>query len=71
LLGFVLGPMLEENFRRALLLSRCDMSTFMTRPISSVCMSIIFVIIAIIIYKRIRLTAAGSPTKAAATSELP
>ncbi|MGE4337009.1 MAG: tripartite tricarboxylate transporter permease [Pigmentiphaga sp.] len=35
LLGFVLGPMMEENFRRALLLSRGDMSVFLTRPISA------------------------------------
>jgi TctA family transporter len=34
LLGFVLGPMMEENFRRALLLSRGDFSTFFTRPLS-------------------------------------
>ncbi len=34
LLGFVLGPMMEENLRRALLLSRGDPSTFVTRPIS-------------------------------------
>jgi putative tricarboxylic transport membrane protein len=34
LLGFVLGPMLEENLRRALLLSRGDPSVFFTRPIS-------------------------------------
>ncbi|CAJ0714354.1 MULTISPECIES: tripartite tricarboxylate transporter permease [Ralstonia] len=34
LLGFVLGPMMEENFRRALLLSRGDFSTFVTRPLS-------------------------------------
>ena len=35
LLGVVLGPMMEENFRRALLLSRGDMSVFVTRPISA------------------------------------
>ena len=34
LLGFILGPMMEENFRRALLLSRGDFSTFFTRPLS-------------------------------------
>jgi len=34
LLGFVLGPMMEENFRRALLLSRGDFSTFVMRPLS-------------------------------------
>jgi len=35
LLGYVLGPMVEENFRRALLLSRGDMAVFLTRPISA------------------------------------
>ncbi len=35
LLGFVLGPMVEENFRRALLLSRGDMLVFVQRPISA------------------------------------
>jgi TctA family transporter len=34
LLGFVLGPMLEENLRRALVISRGDPSVFVTRPIS-------------------------------------
>ena len=34
LLGFILGPMLEENFRRALLISRGDLSTFISHPIS-------------------------------------
>jgi TctA family transporter len=36
LLGFVLGPMVEENFRRALLLSRGDLAVFVERPISCV-----------------------------------
>lgn len=35
LLGLVLGPMMEENFRRALLLSRGDFSTFFARPLSA------------------------------------
>ncbi|MDQ0139032.1 tripartite tricarboxylate transporter permease [Cupriavidus necator] len=34
LLGFVLGPMMEENFRRSLLLSRGAFSVFVTRPLS-------------------------------------
>jgi TctA family transporter len=34
LLGYVLGPMLEENFRRAMLLSRGSVQTFIERPIS-------------------------------------
>jgi putative tricarboxylic transport membrane protein len=35
LLGFILGPMMEENLRRALLLSRGSWGTFMTRPLSA------------------------------------
>ena len=35
LLGFVLGPLLEEYFRRALLIERGDFSVFFTRPISA------------------------------------
>jgi TctA family transporter len=35
LLGFVLGPLVEENFRRALLLSNGDLTTFVTRPVSA------------------------------------
>jgi TctA family transporter len=34
LLGFVLGPLMEENLRRALLISRGDPTVFVTRPIS-------------------------------------
>lgn len=34
MLGFVLGPMVEENLRRALVISRGDPSVFVTRPIS-------------------------------------
>jgi len=35
LLGFILGPMMEEYLRRALLLSRGDWSVFLTRPLSA------------------------------------
>jgi TctA family transporter len=34
ILGFLLGPMLEVNFRRAMLLSRGDLDIFITHPIS-------------------------------------
>lgn len=34
LLGFVLGPMMEEHFRRAMLYSRGDLMTFVENPIS-------------------------------------
>jgi putative tricarboxylic transport membrane protein len=36
ILAFVLGPLMEENLRRALLISRGDPSVFVTRPISAV-----------------------------------
>ncbi|HEX2825763.1 MAG TPA: tripartite tricarboxylate transporter permease [Burkholderiales bacterium] len=35
ILAFVLGPLMEENLRRALLISRGDPSVFVTRPISA------------------------------------
>ena len=35
LLGFILGPMMEENLRRALLFSHGHWSTFVTRPLSA------------------------------------
>jgi putative tricarboxylic transport membrane protein len=35
LLGFILGPMMEENLRRALLLSRGHWSVLVTRPLSA------------------------------------
>ncbi len=35
LLGFILGPMLEENFRRSMTISDGDLSVFVTRPISA------------------------------------
>jgi TctA family transporter len=40
LLGFVLGPLLEENLRRALIISRGDPSVFFTRPISAALLAV-------------------------------
>ena len=45
MLGFILGPMLEENFRRAMLLSRGEFSGFVTRPISGTLLTVIAVLI--------------------------
>ncbi|MCU4182484.1 tripartite tricarboxylate transporter permease [Bosea sp. BH3] len=41
LLGLVLGPQLEENFRRAMLLSEGDFSIFLSRPISAVLLAVV------------------------------
>ncbi|RUW59795.1 tripartite tricarboxylate transporter permease [Mesorhizobium sp. M7A.F.Ca.US.008.03.1.1] len=46
LLGFVLGPLLEENLRRAMILSRGDPSTFVTRPISA---SLLLIALAVLV----------------------
>ena len=35
LLGFILGPLMEENFRRALVITQGDFAVFVTRPISA------------------------------------
>jgi putative tricarboxylic transport membrane protein len=35
LLGFVLGPLMEENLRRAMLIARGDATVFLLRPISA------------------------------------
>jgi TctA family transporter len=40
LLGFILGPMLEEYLRRALILSRGDPTVFVTRPISAALLAV-------------------------------
>jgi len=37
-LAFVLGPMLENNLRKALILSQGDFTPFVMRPISAVCL---------------------------------
>ncbi len=40
LLGLILGPMFEENFRRTLLLSRGDFSVFIERPITAAALAV-------------------------------
>jgi TctA family transporter len=54
LLGFVLGPLLEENLRRALLISRGDPSVFFTRPISGVLLGLALVALVVTVLPTIR-----------------
>jgi putative tricarboxylic transport membrane protein len=54
LLGFVLGPRFEENFRRAMLISRGDIAVFVERPISAVFIGLCVLLIGAQIYFRIR-----------------
>jgi len=54
LLGFILGPMMEENLRRALLLSRGDPSVLVTRPISAVMLAMAVGLLVIIVAPAVR-----------------
>jgi len=50
LLGYVLGPLMEENLRRAMLIARGDWTVFLTRPISGGLMfvSVLLLVIAVL-----------------------
>lgn len=54
ILGFILGPMMEENMRRALLLSRGDLSTFVTSPISAGLLAVAVVLLLIVLAPSVR-----------------
>jgi TctA family transporter len=56
LLGFVLGPMMEENLRRALLLSRGDPTVFFTRPLSLVMLLMAAALVLIIVLPNVAKT---------------
>jgi putative tricarboxylic transport membrane protein len=49
MLGFILGPMMEENLRRALLLSRGDSSVFFTSPVSAVMLLMAAAVLVIVV----------------------
>ncbi|MGV2907723.1 tripartite tricarboxylate transporter permease, partial [Achromobacter sp. AGC25] len=70
LLGFVLGPMVEENFRRALLLSRGELSIFVSRPISLgfilACVALIALLVASAVRQRNKGRAALQESESAA-----
>ena len=54
LLGFILGPMMEENLRRSLLLSRGDWSVFVTRPLSASLLAAALVLLVIVMLPSIK-----------------
>jgi putative tricarboxylic transport membrane protein len=56
LLGFILGPMMEENLRRSLVLSRGDFSVFVTSPISLALLAIAAVLLVATVMPSIRRT---------------
>jgi len=54
LLGFILGPMMEEYLRRALLISRGDWSVFVTRPISASLLAVAVLLLVIVLLPSIK-----------------
>jgi putative tricarboxylic transport membrane protein len=54
LLGFVLGPLMEENLRRAMLIARGDPTVFLTRPISATLISLATILIVLAALPKIR-----------------
>jgi len=54
LLGFVLGPLLEENLRRAMILSRGDPMTFVTRPISGGLLLMALLVLVVVLLPAVR-----------------
>ena len=54
LLGLILGPMMEENLRRALLLSRGDWSVFVTRPLSASLLAVAVLLLIIVLLPAIK-----------------
>jgi putative tricarboxylic transport membrane protein len=54
LLGYILGPLLEENLRRALVLSRGDYTVFATRPMSAVMLVMALGLLILVVLPTIR-----------------
>jgi putative tricarboxylic transport membrane protein len=54
LLGFILGPMMEENLRRALLLSRGDWSVLVTRPLSATLLGMALLLLIIVLLPSVK-----------------
>jgi TctA family transporter len=54
LLGFILGPMMEEHLRRALLLSRGDWSVFVTRPLSASLLAVAALLLVIVLLPAVK-----------------
>jgi putative tricarboxylic transport membrane protein len=56
ILGFILGPMMEENLRRAMLLSRGDPTVFFTRPLSLALLLMAVALVVIVALPQIKKT---------------
>jgi TctA family transporter len=54
ILGFILGPLMEENFRRAMMISRGDPTVFLTRPISAGLLLLSVILFVILVLPAVR-----------------
>lgn len=54
LIGFILGPMVEENLRRAALIFRGDYTQFLTRPISGTILALTALLLAWTVWSMVR-----------------
>ncbi len=54
LLGFVIGPLLEENLRRAMTLGRGDPTVFLTRPISLTLILLTVAVLLVVLLPQVR-----------------
>ncbi|MBN9048636.1 MAG: tripartite tricarboxylate transporter permease [Rhizobiales bacterium] len=54
LLGFILGPLMEENLRRAMLIARGDATVFLTRPLSASLLVLALILLVIAVVPSIR-----------------
>jgi len=55
-LGFILGPLMEENLRRSLVMSRGDPLIFVERPISALLLAATLFVVALIVLPQFRRT---------------
>ncbi len=53
LLGFVLGPMMEDNLRRAMTISRGNPAVFVTRPLSLALLTVALLLLVAILFPSI------------------
>jgi TctA family transporter len=55
-LGFVLGPQMEENLRRSMTLSRGDPTIFLTRPLSALLLALTLAVVLLVVLPQFRKT---------------
>jgi putative tricarboxylic transport membrane protein len=54
ILGFILGPMIEINFRRAIMFSKGNLTEFITKPISGIFIFLTILSLGYTVYKNIK-----------------